>query len=144
MTDSKEVILAEGVRERLNELGRDIQNLKDEIPILELERRVLLGLLDHAKVVTIASNNGQDEQLQGPTKAVLNFVANHPGAVTNRIAHELQDRIKSDSPNRKQIIYTVLSQLRQAGKVYRDKDSRHFIQSSVVPDETHPASGIAS
>ena len=127
MTDSKEVIFAEGVRHRLNELDGAIHDLKSEIPILELERRVLLVLLDDATVVSIASDNGQAEQLQGPSEAVLSFVEAFPGATTGRIAHELKDRIKSDSPNRRQIIYTVLSQLRGKGRLTADGDGRHYI-----------------
>lgn len=127
MANSKEVILADGVRERLTDLERKIQFLKSELPILEVHRKVLLSLLDSTTLLQVASDNGQAEQIHGPTQAVLSFVKAFPGVTTGRIAHELENRIKSESPNRKQIIYTVLSQLRQQGRLQANEDGRHYI-----------------
>lgn len=135
MTDSKEVILAEGVREDLDEIDREIQVIKNRLPFLEVQRRVLLRLLDSARVVAIASDNSHTEQLQGPTGAVLAFVARHPGVTTGRIAHELENRIESESSNRKQVIYTIISQLRRADRLRVDEDGRHYIYDDDDDDD---------
>lgn len=130
MADNTEIILAEGIRDNLIKVEKDIRNLKDKLPILNEQRRVLLSILDSAIEATISSDN-DNRQLQAPTNAIINFVTKYPGATTAKIANDLKDLIDSQSPNKKQIIYTVLSQLRKSGKIRMDDDKRHHIATDV-------------
>lgn len=131
MDETRKVIPEERLKERLfgidqnlKDLRSDLDRIQKEISTLESHRALIATLLKDA--VPASGKNGQDKP-KSTTDVLINHIRLNPGQTTRKIVDCLENDIQSKSSDKRQMLYTMVSNLRRRGMVRKDGDGGHFV-----------------
>ena len=127
MPEPKQIIYADNVRKRLLDIQSEIKTMEERLPRLKSEHELLSGLLQTAVVIDFDDDTVPNAEALGPSDAVKQLLSKSPGLKTSEIVEILEDRIQTQSDQKRQLLYTIISHLRNRNHIFRDDEGRHFL-----------------
>ena len=122
MNETQEMLPAEKLRFRLEEIEERIPALIEEKERLMAESKWILALLRLTIHVSISTNGGPTYR-HPPKMAVLEYLKNEGPKTRRQIIARLEDEMVSDSGNRRQVLYSTIKYLIEKGELTANRAS---------------------